>query len=254
MTRIAHSTSFRHLSDWRQHSYAKFTIALFSYVNTWWAGIIGGKLNSIRVSQFRNVEGAARTCFALSLNLNKEKILHRTTKRKLFRLGFVAFSNIDCYLIASLSCSNNTATAYIWTACPPTYCRTRVTRKSCGKLVKMKILTVLASIFVLCVNTLNVEDLHLKQEWSDFKIKFNRTYGNSSEEQKRFEVFETNFEKIKAHNELYDVGKESFKLGINRYGDLTYPEIVQIHTPNKTDDEWVVAIHIRNANWKLIAF
>lgn len=97
------------------------------------------------------------------------------------------------------------------------------------------ILALSVSMFVLCVNTANLIDSHLNEEWSEFKTKFNRTY-SASEELKRFEVFRANAEKIKAHNERYDMGLESFKIGMNRYGDLTYDEVVKIHTPNKTDE------------------
>lgn len=82
---------------------------------------------------------------------------------------------------------------------------------------------------VLCVNTLNqTEERH--HEWRDFKIKFSRSF-NESEETKRFKIFEENCEKIQKHNELFAEGKESFRLGINRYGDMTYKEIVKMHTP-----------------------
>lgn len=103
-------------------------------------------------------------------------------------------------------------------------------------LTVMKLILALnVSMFVLCVNTANLIDSHLNEEWSEFKTKFNRTY-STSEELKRFEVFRANAETIKAHNERYDMGLESFKIGMNRYGDLRYDEIVRIHTPNKTDE------------------
>lgn len=97
----------------------------------------------------------------------------------------------------------------------------------------MKVLALMVSLFVLYVNS-NHTDSHLKLEWNEFKAKFNRTYKQPSEESKRFQIFAENCEKIQVHNDLYEAGNETFKLGINRYGDLTYDEIVRIHTPNGT--------------------
>lgn len=105
------------------------------------------------------------------------------------------------------------------------------------------ILALSVSMFVFYVNTFNLTDSHLSKEWSEFKMKFNRTY-SPDEEPKRLEVFKANIETIKAHNERYEKGLESFKIGINRYGDLTYEEIISIHTPNKTDDEYEFLLYI----------
>jgi hypothetical protein len=80
-------------------------------------------------------------------------------------------------------------------------------------------------------------DSQIKTEWSEFKIKFNRTYHQPEEETKRYEIFKENKVKIKAHNEKYESGTESFKVEINRYGDMNWDEIVKMHTPNGTDDE-----------------
>lgn len=73
-------------------------------------------------------------------------------------------------------------------------------------------------------------------QWKDFKIKFNRSY-NESENEKRFKIFEENCLKIEKHNELESKGKETFRLGINRYGDLTFEEVVQLHLPSNNSDE-----------------
>lgn len=100
--------------------------------------------------------------------------------------------------------------------------------------VKMKLILIFQSI-LLCVNTLNqTADRH--QQWSDFKIKYNRSF-NETEELRKFEIFKENCEKIQKHNELFAKGKESFRMGINRYGDMTFPEIVDMHTPSNTTQQ-----------------
>ena len=105
----------------------------------------------------------------------------------------------------------------------------------------MKILTLIFPMLVLnSVNSLNEtsesseSDLNLLKRlklWSEFKIEFNRTF-NHEENEKRFEIFCKNLEKIEKHNKL----GLSYKIGINRYGDCTYDEIVQMHTPNITTE------------------
>lgn len=112
----------------------------------------------------------------------------------------------------------------------------------------MKILTLIFPMLVLnSVNSLNKtsetneRDLNLPQRlklWNEFKIEFNRTF-NDDENEKRFKIFCENLEKIEKHNKLYDEGKLSYKIGINRYGDCTYNEIVQMHTPNITTELFV---------------
>jgi hypothetical protein len=67
-------------------------------------------------------------------------------------------------------------------------------------------------------------------QWNDFKIKFNRAF-NETENKRRFEIFEKNLLKIEAHNELESKGKETFRLGVNRYADMTFNEIVELQVP-----------------------
>lgn len=96
--------------------------------------------------------------------------------------------------------------------------------------MKMKALILAFLSLLLCVNTLNQsEERH--QQWTDFKIRFNRSF-NKTEEIKRFKIFEENCDKIQKHNQLFAKGVESFRLGMNRYGDMTFAEIVQMHIPS----------------------
>jgi hypothetical protein len=67
-------------------------------------------------------------------------------------------------------------------------------------------------------------------QWNDFKTKFHRTF-NQSENERRFKIFGENLLKIDAHNELEMKGKETFRLGVNRYADMTFEEIYQLHVP-----------------------
>ena len=59
-------------------------------------------------------------------------------------------------------------------------------------------------------------------EWMRFKIKFNRTYRNSDEDFKRFEIFKENLKFIMKHNEN---SAKNFKIEINRFSDLNDIEL-----------------------------
>jgi C1A family cysteine protease len=97
--------------------------------------------------------------------------------------------------------------------------------------MKTSALILIFPLLVFRVNTLNQTDEHRQQQWEDFKIKFKRSY-NESEEAKRFNIFERNCDQIQKHNDLFFKGKETFRLGINRYSDMIFEtEIVALHTP-----------------------
>jgi Cathepsin propeptide inhibitor domain (I29) len=61
-------------------------------------------------------------------------------------------------------------------------------------------------------------------QWEKFKKDYDKSY-KSDVEQKRFEAFKENCKKFDDHNEKYERGEFSFKMGVNRDADLTYDEI-----------------------------
>lgn len=69
------------------------------------------------------------------------------------------------------------------------------------------------------------------QQWM---MKYERTYTNSSEMEKRKKIFKENLEYIENFN---NVGNKSYKLGLNRYSDLTSEEFIASHTGFKVSDQ-----------------
>ncbi|KAJ6644199.1 Crustapain [Pseudolycoriella hygida] len=61
-----------------------------------------------------------------------------------------------------------------------------------------------------------------KIEWEDFKTMFNKTYANATEEAKRQQIFLLNQKIIEAHNRLFDLGIETYSLGIHESIDESY--------------------------------
>jgi C1A family cysteine protease len=68
----------------------------------------------------------------------------------------------------------------------------------------------------------NFEDKSLGiNEFKEFKIRFNKSYGTENENTYRFNIFKKNLLKIKTHNESK---KFRYTLGINQFTDLTFSE------------------------------
>lgn len=62
-----------------------------------------------------------------------------------------------------------------------------------------------------------------------FEVKFNRTYATPEEEQERFNIFKTNYERIQEHNKKYEAGEVTYSQGINQFADLTHEEFKSRH-------------------------
>lgn len=57
-----------------------------------------------------------------------------------------------------------------------------------------------------------------------FKKTYEKEY-DSDEEKKRFKCFEDNVKKITDHNEKYDAGQSTFRMGLNKFADYTSDEL-----------------------------
>lgn len=83
----------------------------------------------------------------------------------------------------------------------------------------MKLLVVLyATIFVALAMNSDGE------EWKNFKLKYHKLYKSSRDEVKRFAIFQENLQTIQKHNEKYEAGLTTYKMGVNKFADLTPQE------------------------------
>jgi len=91
-----------------------------------------------------------------------------------------------------------------------------------GLLITSILLTISCSAQEECDTT--DSSAEIDQMWNDFKLKYGKSYGSESEEQRRKEIFIENLNKIQAQNDLYATGQSSFTAGINQFHDLTESE------------------------------
>jgi len=61
--------------------------------------------------------------------------------------------------------------------------------------------------------------------WELFKAVHKKVYTSEAEESLRQKIFNQNVAMIEEHNQKFEAGKETFKLGINRFADMLQSEI-----------------------------
>jgi len=83
---------------------------------------------------------------------------------------------------------------------------------SCKHSSKMRFL-LLSLLLVLA------DCLHPRQQFEDFKVKFNKTYCCSDEEESRFKIFASNLKELELTK-----GRASYSTGVTQFADLTREE------------------------------
>ena len=83
---------------------------------------------------------------------------------------------------------------------------------SCKNSLKMRFL-LLSLLLVLA------DCLEPRQQFEDFKVKFNKTYCCSDEEESRFKIFASNLEELELTR-----AKASYSTGVTQFADLTREE------------------------------
>ncbi|XP_078619391.1 procathepsin L-like [Branchiostoma floridae x Branchiostoma japonicum] len=79
-------------------------------------------------------------------------------------------------------------------------------------------------IFVVCVAVATAID----PQWEAFKLLHGKQYNSLSEENARHSIFEENSKIVKQHNEEAAMGKHTFFMRMNKFGDLTTEEFRMI--------------------------
>ncbi|XP_015791309.1 cathepsin L1 [Tetranychus urticae] len=85
--------------------------------------------------------------------------------------------------------------------------------------------------------------LSYENEWESFKAKHHKVYAGESEEAWRKSVFLNNLKKIKAHNERADNGEHTYRLGVNKFADLTFEEFKAAYLGFKKSNRSAPLIH-----------
>jgi len=96
----------------------------------------------------------------------------------------------------------------------------------------MKFIILTIALMVACASA---HDALLNKYWEEFKQLHKKSYGNSAEEASRRQIWEKNLNFINQHNLEQSLGKHTYTVKMNKYGDLTNKEFVkQMNTFNMT--------------------
>jgi len=85
-------------------------------------------------------------------------------------------------------------------------------------------LLILAAV---CVGACMSKTIDLKKQFEKFQAEHNKKYLSAAEELSRFNIFESNWNMIDAHNRMADSGKHSFWMRMNHLGDMTAQEVAR---------------------------
>jgi len=86
---------------------------------------------------------------------------------------------------------------------------------------------ILAAIIV-CASAASLSQEPLDNAWSEFKVQHGKKYNSKNEELSRRAIWEKNMQFIQTHNLQYALGKKTFTVGMNKFGDLTNKEFVSM--------------------------
>jgi len=74
-------------------------------------------------------------------------------------------------------------------------------------------------------------------DWEDWKTTHGKVYQHKNEEVKRRTIWESNLETINHHNLQASLGKHTFTLGMNKFGDMLNSEFVEMMNGYGSDEE-----------------
>jgi hypothetical protein len=86
----------------------------------------------------------------------------------------------------------------------------------------MKFVTLaILALSVYCASTATVLDASLNNVWESFKTEHAKQYHSADEEFTRRLIWESNFRLINKHNDEYKMGKHTYTVKMNKFGDMT---------------------------------
>lgn len=89
----------------------------------------------------------------------------------------------------------------------------------------MRVLLLLIVAVVATVQAVSFFEL-VNQEWTTFKMEHGKSYKSDVEERFRMKIYMDNKHKIAEHNANYEMNKVSYKLKMNKYGDMLHHEFI----------------------------
>ncbi len=84
----------------------------------------------------------------------------------------------------------------------------------------MKFSLLVLAALVAYASASTIFNAQLDGHWELFKVKHGKTYSSDEEEGVRRLKWERNVKLIEKHNREADAGKHTYRLGMNKYGDM----------------------------------
>ncbi|XP_077977898.1 cathepsin L2-like [Glandiceps talaboti] len=84
-------------------------------------------------------------------------------------------------------------------------------------------------VYTLFVGSVISSSIPANIKWENWKTFHGKTY-MASEEHHRQEIWKNNMEKIRRHNQEYEIGRQTFRLAMNQFGDLTDIEFGRMYS------------------------
>jgi len=93
--------------------------------------------------------------------------------------------------------------------------------------MKVLLLIALVGVAAAAVTRTHINE-EFNEDWEAYKTRHGKDYETDAEELSRRGIWEMNLKKIQHHNIRHSLGEVSYTLGMNKYGDLTNTEFVEI--------------------------
>ena len=81
------------------------------------------------------------------------------------------------------------------------------------------------SLYISCASARKLGEMTMAERHEQWMAKYSRVYKDAAEKEMRLKVFAANYELIEKHN----AGNHKYKLGANKFADLTNEEFKQIY-------------------------
>ncbi|KAE8573144.1 procathepsin L [Halyomorpha halys] len=116
----------------------------------------------------------------------------------------------------------------------------------------MKLTFVLCFTLTLALSALSLPfDQSEDEEWNAYKIKYGKSYATKEEDQLRKNIYFDNKHRIAKHNDLHANGIKTYKLGVNKFADMTATEFSKFMKGYKGEKKQAGELYVPPANENL---
>jgi hypothetical protein len=84
----------------------------------------------------------------------------------------------------------------------------------------------------------------------EFEQRFNKTYTNKEESDMRMNILKTSLRKVFKHNANAYNGKKSYTIGVNKFSDMSFEEIINSETGLKLTEDFTNVVKANKSTSK----